>query len=83
MFTNVNYETEDVARIDVVFADGETEIFERKTSEDSGELQNRVDNMHRVNFDDDVLEAVLAYNYDGEFLAARTPMEFFGAQEGF
>lgn len=77
------YNVETLNRIDVVFADGKTESLYLKDAESVEDMQERVKNLYSENFDDDVLESVIGYDYNGDYATALTPTEFFGPLGGF
>lgn len=77
------YNVETIGRIDMVSADGVTDQIYLKEAESIEALQERAKNLYNENFDNDELEAVVAYDYSGDWLAALTPDEFFGPLGGF
>jgi hypothetical protein len=79
------YEQEDIARIDVIYADGLTEQFFRANHDDDLDhtFQDKLDRHYRDEFDDSQLDYLVAYDYNGDRLASRTATEFFGEREGF
>lgn len=77
------YELEDIARIDVIYADGLTDQVTPRHHADADDLQSRVDNLYRSEFEEGMLNTVVAYDANGDQLAVRSANEFFGEREGF
>ena len=85
MSPTVNYETQDVARIDVIYADGLIDQWTTRlwNGEDSRYIQDRIDNLMRSEFNEGLIDCLIAYDYNGDRLDTRTAEEFFALQEGF
>jgi hypothetical protein len=77
------YNVETLARIDVVFADGVTDQVNIRDAESIEDFQERVKNLYHHDHQDDDLDAVAAYDYNGDQMASITPIEFFGPLGGF
>jgi len=50
---------------------------------DSEQLQDRVDNLYRSEFQAGLISELVAYDYDGQEVATRSADKFFGARIGF
>ncbi len=85
MTPTINYTTEDVARIDVMYADGLIDQFNTRlwNGEDSEFIQGRIDNLLHSDFNEGLIDYLIAYDYNGDRLDTRTAEEFFAGQEGF
>ncbi len=85
MTPTINYDTQDVARIDIMYADGLIDQFNTRlwNGEDSEYIQERIDNLLRDEFNEGSIDYLIAYDYNGDRLDTRTAEEFFALQEGF
>lgn len=77
------YTIEDLGRIDIIFSDGVTDQVAIKEVESVEDMQERIKNLYSENFDDDALDMIVAYDYNGDRMSTITPDEFFGPLGGF
>lgn len=72
-----------ITRIALIMADGSIEEIVPRHHADADDLQDRADNLYRTEFEQGLIDTVIAYDDSGDRLAHMTATEFFGERKGF
>lgn len=72
-----------VQRIVLIMADGTVEEMLPRGHADAEDLQSRTDNLYRSEWENGLIDTIVAYDDAGQKMGTMTASEFFGERLGF
>lgn len=72
-----------VQRIVLIMADGAMEEIVPRHHADAEDLEERTDNLYRSEWEDGLIDTIVAYDDAGDKMGTLTANEFFGERLGF